>query len=95
MLSLIPFIITTAFVLLISSVGIYIGIRYIKNNGFKKNRSLGIALIVVGSFYFISSLASYLLSNLTGNTGGWLKPIAAFLFMIVTVPLGILIKEGK
>jgi len=93
-LTFIPFLIITFFVLVISALGIYIGIRYLKEKGFKKNSSLGTLMIIIGSVYFVSTLTSYLFSNLTGNTGGWVQPIIAFLWAIITIPFGLVLKNG-
>ena len=79
---------------MITSVGIYIGIRYIKGNGFKENKSLGQVLVLLGIVYFLYTLITYIFSNLTDNPGGELRPILAFVWMVLTVPLGLVIKNG-
>jgi hypothetical protein len=70
------------------------GIRYIKNKGFKKNKTIGMILIVLALFYFLSSLTSYILSNLTDNPGGWVKLVFSFILMLIVIPLGLIIKNG-
>ena len=93
-LALIPYIILTFFALTISGLGIYIGIRYIKNKGFKRNKTFGTLLVVLGLGYFLYSIASYIFSNITGNIGGELQPITAIFWAIMTIPLGLTLRNG-
>lgn len=94
-LTLIPLAVVTFFLLTLSILGIYTGIRYIKGNTFKKNRRLGTTLIILGLIYLGYSLIVYILSNLTGNYGGEIKPVFAFLLCTVLVPLGLILKNPE
>jgi hypothetical protein len=75
--------------------GMYIAIRYIKGNTFKRNKKLGTLLIMSGSIYFVYSLIEYLLSNLTRNGGGLLQPIFSFLACTIIVPFGLILRNPE
>jgi uncharacterized membrane protein YozB (DUF420 family) len=94
LLALIPFSFLFLLVLSLSSFGIYTGIRYIKNKGYKQNKQLGLALIVFGVVYLAMELLSYIFSNVTGNSGGELKAVFALLLVCIIVPLGSALKNG-
>ena len=93
-LGLVPLIILSILFLSITILGMYIGIRYIKYNGFKKNNSLGICLIYLGMGYFIYNLVIYILNNVTGNLGGEVRVVLSLLFLIILLPLGMGIRNG-
>jgi amino acid transporter len=93
-LALLPFIVLMLLILFFCAIGIYIGIRYIKQKPFKKNRALGTTLIILGLTYLGYSLIVYIFSNLTGNTGGELKPLFAFLWTLVIVPFGLTLRNS-
>ena len=93
-LALIPFVLLVIFLVLTSSLFIYIGIRYIKDQGFKKNENLGKVLIIFSLVYLSYTLVTYMLSNLTDNSGGQLQPIIAFIFSLITIPFGLVLKNG-
>ena len=93
-LGLIPLILLSILFLSITVLGMYIGIRYIKYNGFKKNNSLGICLIYLGIGYFLYNLVVYILNNVTGNLGGEIRILLALLLAIILLPLGMGIKNG-
>ena len=93
-LALVPFLLLSLIVFAVAGFGIYIGIRYLKGNTFKENKNLGTLLVLLGVIYFISTLLSYLFSNLTDNLGGELKPILAFIWLILTLPIGLALRNG-
>jgi len=93
-LLLLPFFFLSIFTLSLSGIGIYIGIRYLKKRGFKKNRSLGVVLITVGLAYFGYTVLGYIFSNLTDNIGGEFKVILSFLWLLISFPLGLGFKNG-
>jgi amino acid transporter len=92
-LALLPFIVLMLLILFFCAIGIYIGIRYIKQKPFKKNRALGTTLIILGLTYLGYSLIVYIFSNLTGNAGGELKPLFAFLWTLLIVPFGLTLRN--
>jgi hypothetical protein len=92
--SLIPFFFLMLFSLILSSVCIYIAIRYFKNKPFKQEKTLGNLFVIFGLGYFVYSSLVCLLSNLTGNLGGFGQPLVAFLLMLILVPLGLGMKNG-
>ena len=89
-----PFFLLSIVALAFSVFGIYVGIRYIKRKGFKQNKQMGKLLIIFGLSYFIFTLIAFIFSNLTGNLGGWLQPVIAFLSTLISFPLGLTIKNG-
>jgi len=91
--ALIPFFILAFFLLLLPLGGVYIGFRYLKGNVFKKNEKLGKVLIITGLAFFVYSIIEYILSNLTGNYGGELRPIFTFLLCTIIVPLGLVLRN--
>jgi len=91
--TLLPFILFAIVLLLLPIGGIYIAIRYIKGNTFRRNEKLGTLLIISGLVFFGYSLTKYLLSNLTGNYGGESQPIFAFLVCTIIVPFGLILKN--
>jgi Na+-driven multidrug efflux pump len=93
-LSLIPFLLIAIFTLVVCGLGIYVGIRYFKGKVFKKNKSLGTVLVIFGLFYLLYSLISYFFSNLTGNIGGEIQPILALVWAVVTIPFGLVLRNG-
>jgi len=94
LIALLPFLFLSIFTLTLSGMGIYIGIRYLKKRGFKKNRSLGIVLITLGLVYFGYTVLGYIFSNLTDNMGGEFKVILSFLWLLISFPLGLGFKNG-
>jgi hypothetical protein len=93
-LVLLPFFILSILTLVVSLVGVYIAIRYLKNRPFKQNRSLGTLFMAFSFFYFFFSFFSCVISNLTGNFGGWLRPVFAFLILVILLPLGMGLRNG-
>ena len=91
---LLPFFFLSIFTLTISGIGIYVGIRYLKGRGFKKNTSLGILLITLGLVYFGYTVLGYIFSNLTDNPGGEIKVVLALLWLLISFPLGLGLKNG-
>jgi len=94
MLTLLPFSILAFLALLVSGLGVYIGIGYLNGKEFKRNQILGTFLVVLGAIYFLSSLVSCLFSNLTGNSGGEFQPVIALLWAVLTIPFGLVLKNG-
>ena len=92
-LGLIPLILLSILFLSITIFGMYIGIRYIKYNGFKNN-SLGTCLIYLGMGYFLYNTVIYILNNVTGNYGGEIRVLFGLLFIIILLPLGLGIRNG-
>jgi hypothetical protein len=93
--TLFPFILFAVTLLLLPVGGIYIAIRCIKGNTFKKNKQLGTLLIISGLVFLGYSLIEYILSNLTGNYGGQLRLILAFLVCTIVVPFGLIISPDN
>lgn len=93
-LALIPFLFITLFTLVLCALGIYVGIRYYKGKIFKKNRSLGTVLVILGVSYLLYTITVYIFSNLTGNIGGEIQPILALIWAVVTVPFGLVLRNG-
>jgi hypothetical protein len=93
-LSLIPFSLITLSIVIISILAMYVGLRYFKGKAFKKNKTLGTVLIAFGFLYLLYSLISFIFSNLTGNIGGEIQPIVALVWAIVTIPFGLVLRNG-
>ncbi|MBK5240007.1 hypothetical protein [Clostridium sp.] len=93
-INMIPFLILMLFFFAFSSVCIYISILYFKNKPYKENKSLGLIFVVFGIGYFIYSSLSCLISNLTGNVGGYAGVVIAFLILLIIVPIGLGLKNG-
>lgn len=94
LISLLPFSFLSLISLSLSILGIYVGIRYLKRNGLKKNISWGTILIVFGIFNIVYSTLTFIFSNLTGNIGGELKLVLAIFWGIISIPLGMALKNG-
>lgn len=86
---LLPLFFVSFFFLSFSGTIIYISFRYFKNNPFKQNKGLGKFLVFGSLAYFIYQLIICILSNLTGNEGGFAGPIIAFLLLLILFPLGL------
>jgi hypothetical protein len=91
---MLPFLLLSILTIIVCSIGIYVSIRYLRNRPFKRNKSLGSLFMIFSVVYFVLSLFSFIASNLTGNTGGWLRPIFAFLILVILLPLGMGIRNG-
>ncbi|MBN1373783.1 hypothetical protein JW962_00405 [Candidatus Dojkabacteria bacterium] len=92
--SLIPLILLVLLLVLLGGIGVYVGIRYFKKKGFKQNETLGSLMIFGSLIYFLYKLVTVILSNLTGNEGGWLQPVFALILVFWVVPLGYAIRNG-
>lgn len=87
---MLPFIALSLLKLSLLIFAIYAGIRYLKNKPFKRNKLLGLLLILLGMIYFIYDLSTVLHDNITGlNPGGELRPIEAFVWGLVSMLLGL------
>ncbi len=93
-ISLIPFFFLMACALFLSGICFYISWRYFKNKPFKQDRTLGLLFLFFGLGYFGYSALICLISNLTGNMGGFGPLLIAFLLMLVLLPLGLVLKNG-
>ena len=93
-IQLIPFYLLMTFLFVFSGICLYIAIRYFKRKPFKENKPLGLIFVISGSGYFIISTMSCIISNLTGNTGGYARPVFALLILLIFVPLGLGLKNG-
>jgi len=94
-LSTLPFITLSLLTITVCVAGIYTGIRYIRGNSLKRNKTLGTTLIALGLLYLGYSLFGYIFSNLTDNPGGGLKVIMAFIWTLLIVPLGLVLRNPK
>lgn len=93
-LQLTPFLILMFLSSLLAAFGMYVSVRYFKNQPFKENKNLGLLFIIFGLGYFVYQVLICILSNLTGNEGGYLKSIVALLLLFVLIPLGLGLKNG-
>ncbi len=93
-LVLTPFLLLVFFSLFFSAVCIYIASRYFKNKPFKEDKTLGQLFVFFTLGYFGYSSLICLMSNLTGNVGGFGQPLIAFLIMLILLPLGLGLKNG-
>ncbi len=93
-LAIIPFLILIFFSFLLSGICIYIAFRYFKNKPFGKNRTLGQLFVYLPLVYLLYSLLICLVSNLTGNFGGFGPTLMAILFTFILLPLGLGLKNG-
>lgn len=75
--------------------GVYTGIRYVKENSLKRNKNLGTILVALGLLYLGYSLFGYIFSNLTDNPGGGLKIIMAFIWTLLIIPFGLVLRNPK
>jgi hypothetical protein len=94
LVALVPLTLISIVLLVIAGLGAFIGRKYLRNEGYKKNENLGNIVIAVGLVYLALSLISYLFSQLTGNYGGELRPILAFIWAMVTTPFGLVLRNG-
>ncbi len=92
--SLLPFIFLMFLFLCLSFFCMYLSSRYIKNKPLKQDKTLGLLFIVFGFGYFMYALFICIISNITGNIGGYAQPAIAFLLMLILVPLGLGLKNG-
>lgn len=90
----IPFIFFMFFIFSLSVICIYIALRYLKGKPFKKNESLGKALVIFSTIYLVYTSLICLISNLTGNYGGFSHPIFAFLLFLILFPIGLGLRNG-
>jgi len=93
-LQLTPFLIIMFLSSLLAAFGIYVSVRYFKNEPFGENKTLGLLFIVFGIGYFVYQVLICFLSNITGNEGGYLKSIVALLLLFILIPLGLGLKNG-
>lgn len=75
--------------LALSGGTLYLAVRQYKNP--IKNRFLGYLLIGIGAFYILSRVFSSIMSNLSGNYGGY--PIVAIFIGTYFILLGLTLKE--
>lgn len=92
--ALIPLIMLATTALIIAGYSIYVGIRYIKSKPFKVNKPIGTILIYLGVLYFAYTVFTYIISNLTGNSGGEITPIFALIWALISVPAGLALRNG-
>ena len=90
----IPFIFFMLFIFSLSGICIYIALRYLKGKPFKENESLGKALVIFSTIYLAYTSLICLISNLTGNYGGFAQPIFAFLLFLILFPIGLGLRNG-
>lgn len=93
-LTMLPFMMLIFASLISTGIIVYIAIRYLKNKPFKKNNSLGTLLVYFSIGYFFYTSLVCILSNLTGNEGGYLRPVIALLYLLLLLPLGLGLKNG-
>jgi hypothetical protein len=90
MFVMLPFMVISLLRLLFLIFAIYAGVRYIRNRPFKRNKLLGLLLILVGVLSFLNTFVVVLFGNITGgNPGGWLQPVIAFPWALLYVLLGL------
>ncbi len=93
-MQLVPFFLLMFFFCCFAGFGGYVAWRNFRNNPFKENKTAGVLLVNFSIVYFVYSALSCLISNLTGNIGGYVGPVAAFLSMLILVPVGLGLKNG-
>ncbi len=93
-IQIMPFFVLMLMGLFFAGLCVYIAIRYIKNNPFKQNQQLGTVFVFFSLIYFSYSLLVYILGNLFDNQGAFLKPVLAFLLLLILFPLGLGLKNG-
>lgn len=91
---LIPLLFLSTTTILLSLICIYISIRYFKNKPLKKNEFAGKLFIYFSIGYFLYTSLICLISNLTGNFGGFGPPFIALLLLLILLPLGLGLKNG-
>ncbi len=91
---MIPFFFLTFAFLIFATISIYVSMRYFKNKPFAENQTLGLLFVVFSIGYFLYNLLACILSNLTGNIGGYFPTILAFLLLFILLPLGLGLKNG-
>lgn len=94
LISLIPAIIIIITGLTFTITGTLIGYRFYKGEGIKQDIKKGKLVLIVSTAYFLYSLFSFFMANISGNVGGWLRPVIGFLIFIIVFPIGIAIKNG-
>lgn len=92
--AMIPFFFVSSMVFLLSFLCMLISIRYFKNKPFKRNHSLGTVMVIFSSIYLVYTVIICILSNLTGNLGGFGAPLIALLLLLIFLPLGLGLKNG-
>ena len=93
-LALIPFLLVVALLVTLAGVGVLLGVRYLRGNPLRENRGLGLFFLAFGVGYLAYSGLTCLASNLTGNRGGYAGLLFAILMAIITVPIGLGLKNG-
>ncbi len=94
LLQMLPFLVLMFFVLSFSGFCVYLAVRYLKNKPFKPNHQLGTVLVLFSLVFFFFSLINYVLGNLFGNEGAFLRPIISFVLLLILLPLGLGFKNG-
>jgi hypothetical protein len=62
----------------------------LKNKPFKRNKLLGLFLILLGMIYFGYEFFTVLHDNITGfNPGGELRPVLAFVWGLILILIGL------
>jgi len=87
---MLPFMIISLLRFLFLIFTVYAGVRYMRNRPFKRNKLLGLLLILVGVLSFMNTFAAVFYGNISGgNPGAWLQPILAFPWALIFVLLGL------
>ena len=77
-------------VFILSLFPIYISVRYLKNNPFKKNKELGYVFLIIGVFYFFNKVFTYIFNEITKlNPGAWGQLVLGFIIGFCFVLIGI------
>jgi hypothetical protein len=93
-ISLIPAMIIMLTAIIFTITGVVIGYRFYKGKSIKKNTQNGKLILIFSTAYFLYSLFSFFMSNISGNVGGWLRPVIGLLILIIVFPIGIAVKNG-
>lgn len=76
--------------LLLVIFAFYAGIKNLINRPFKRNKSLGQLLVLLGVLYFIYNIATVFSGAITGlNPGGWIGTVLVILGVLVLALIGL------
>jgi hypothetical protein len=93
---MIPFLILSVLQLLILIFFFYFSLKLLKQKPllFKENNMIANILIGIGILYFVYKTSIIIYSNISvSNPGGWLQPILAFLWGLILISLGLVLKK--